>query len=284
MGIPSVQQIVQQLSGKSPNMTVNPDEVVAMGAALQAGVLTGDVSEIVLLDVIPLSFGIETLGGVTTKLISRNTTVPASMSEIFSTAADGQTSVEINVLQGEREFVKDNKSLGNFRLDGIPPSPRGMPQIEVRFDIDANCILSVTATDKGTGKQADIKITGSSTLAKEDVERMVRESEQYAEEDRIKRQIIDIKNQSESAIYQIRKQVSEFGDKLPQELKAQIDEKIKELETAIKSEDVEKMRERTEDLQKKVAEIGQTIYSTQNKDSNEQNRDEKSNDDVIEAD
>merc|ERR1712061_812556 len=213
------------------------------GAAVQAGVLSGDVSDIVLLDVIPLSFGVETLGGVTTKLIPRNTTVPASKSEIFSTAADGQTSVEINVLQGEREFVKDNKSFGNFRLDGIPPSPRGMPQIEVRFDIDANCILSVTATDKGTGKQADIKITGSSTLAKEDVERMVRESEQYAE-----------------------------------------DEKIKELEAAIKSEDVEKMRERTEDLQKKVAEIGQTIYSTQNKDSNEQNLDEKSNDDVIEAD
>merc|ERR1712217_577056 len=282
--IPAVQQIVRQLSGKDPNMTVNPDEVVAMGAAVQAGVLSGDVSDIVLLDVIPLSFGVETLGGVTTKLIPRNTTVPASKSEIFSTAADGQTSVEINVLQGEREFVKDNKSLGNFRLDGIPPSPRGMPQIEVRFDIDANCILSVTATDKGTGKQADIKITGSSTLAKEDVERMVRESEQYAEEDKIKRQTIDIKNQSESVIYQTKKQVSEFGDKLPQELKAQIDEKIKELEAVIKSEDVEKMRERIEDLQKKVAEIGQTIYSIQNKDSNEQNLDEKSNDDVIEAD
>merc|ERR1712066_476919 len=214
--IPAVQEIVRQLSGKDPNMTVNPDEVVAMGAAVQAGVLSGDVSDIVLLDVIPLSFGVETLGGVTTKLIPRNTTVPASKSEIFSTAADGQTSVEINVLQGEREFVKDNKSLGNFRLDGIPPSPRGMPQIEVRFDIDANCILSVTATDKGTGKQADIKITGSSTLTKEDVERMVRESEQYAEEDKIKRQTIDIKNQSESAIYQTRKQVSEFGNKLPQ--------------------------------------------------------------------
>merc|ERR1712066_189516 len=254
------------------------------GAAVQAGVLAGEVSDIVLLDVTPLSLGLETLGGVMTKLITRNTTLPTSKSEIFSTAADGQTSVEINVLQGEREFVKDNKSLGNFRLDGIPPSPRGMPQIEVRFDIDANCILSVTATDKGTGKQADIKITGSSTLAKEDVERMVRESEQYAEEDKIKRQTIDIKNQSESVIYQTRKQVSEFGDKLPQELKAQIDEEIKELETAIKSEDVEKMRERTEGLQKKVAEIGQTIYSTQNKDSNEQNRDEKSNDDVIEAD
>merc|ERR1711998_193195 len=161
------------LSGRSPNMTVNPDEVVALGAAVQAGVLSGDVSDIVLLDVTPLSLGVETLGGVTTKLIPRNTTVPTSKREVFSTAADGQTSVEINVLQGEREFVRDNKTLGNFRLDGIPPAPRGIPQIEVRFDIDANGILSVTATDKGSGKKADIKITGASTLAKEDVERMV---------------------------------------------------------------------------------------------------------------
>merc|ERR1712139_751326 len=152
MGIPAVQQLVQQLSGKSPNMTVNPDEVVALGAAVQAGVLSGEVSDIVLLDVTPLSLGVETLGGVTTKLIPRNTTVPTSKSEIFSTASDGQTSVEINVLQGERDFVKDNKNLGNFRLDGIPPAPRGIPQIEVRFDVDANGILSVVATDKGSGK------------------------------------------------------------------------------------------------------------------------------------
>merc|ERR1711972_1160498 len=184
--IPAVQQVVHQLSGKSPNMTVNPDEVVALGAAVQAGVLSGEVSDIVLLDVTPLSFGVETLGGVMTKLIPRNTTVPTSRSEIFSTAADGQTSVEINVLQGERDLVKYNKSLGNFRLDGIPPSPRGMPQIEVRFDIDANCILSVTATDKGTAKKADIKITGASTLAIEDVERMVKEAEKFAEEDKKK--------------------------------------------------------------------------------------------------
>merc|ERR1712190_242303 len=249
MGIPSVQQIVQQLSGKSPNMTVNPDEVVAMGAALQAGVLTGDVSEIVLLDVTPLSLGVETLGGVTTKLIPRNTTVPTSKSETFSTAADGQTSVEINVLQGEREFVKDNKSLGNFRLDGIPPSPRGMPQIEVRFDIDANCILSVTATDKGTGKQADIKITGSSTLAKEDVERMVRESEQYAEEDKIKRQAIDTKNQADSLVYQTRKQLTEFNDKIPTDLKERITEKIEKLEEAIKSDNTANIKTAIDSLQ-----------------------------------
>merc|ERR1712113_630310 len=160
--IPAVQQIVRQLTGKSPNMTVNPDEVVALGAAVQAGVMSGDVRNIVLLDVTPLSLGVETYGGVMTRLIPRNTTVPTSKSEIFSTASDGQASVEINVLQGEREFVKDNKSLGNFRLDGIPSAPRGVPQIEVRFDIDANCILSVTATDKGSGKKGDIKITGSS--------------------------------------------------------------------------------------------------------------------------
>merc|ERR1712190_317333 len=201
MGIPSVQQIVQQLSGKSPNMTVNPDEVVAMGAALQAGVLTGDVSEIVLLDVTPLSLGVETLGGVTTKLIPRNSTVPTSKSETFSTASDGQTSVEINVLQGERDLVKNNKSLGNFRLDGIPPAKRGVPQIEVRFDIDANCILTVTATEKGTGKKADIKITGASTLDSEDVDRMVREAEMFAEEKK-KREIIDAVNQGDSLIYQ----------------------------------------------------------------------------------
>merc|ERR1711869_37858 len=199
----------------SPNMTVNPDEVVALGAAVQAGVLSGDVSDIVLLDVTPLSLGVETLGGVTTKLIQRNTTVPTSKSETFSTASDGQTSVEINVLQGERDFVKDNKSLGNFRLDGIPPAPRGSPKIEVKFDIDANCILSVTATDKGSGKKADIKITGASTLAREDVEKMVQDAEKYAEDDTKKREAVDTKNQAESMVYQTRKQLSDFGDKLP---------------------------------------------------------------------
>jgi chaperone protein DnaK len=220
--IPSVQQVVEQLSGKSPNMTVNPDEVVSLGAAVQAGVLSGEVSDIVLLDVTPLSLGVETLGGVTTKLIPRNTTVPTSKSETFSTAADGQTSVEINVLQGERDFVKDNKSLGNFRLDGIPPSPRGVPKIEVRFDIDANCILSVTATDKGSGKMSDIKITGASTLDSEDVDRMVSEAEIFAEEDKKKREIIDAKNLGDSLIYQTLKQLSEFSEKIDKNLKNQL--------------------------------------------------------------
>ncbi|PHT41555.1 hypothetical protein CQW23_20409, partial [Capsicum baccatum] len=185
--IPAVQELVKKLTGKDPNVTVNPDEVVALGAAVQAGVLAGDVSDIVLLDVTPLSIGLETLGGVMTKIIPRNTTLPTSKSEVFSTAADGQTSVEINVLQGEREFVRDNKSLGSFRLDGIPPAPRGVPQIEVKFDIDANGILSVTAVDKGTGKKQDITITGASTLPGDEVERMVKEAERFAQEDKEKR-------------------------------------------------------------------------------------------------
>merc|ERR1712139_394575 len=238
MGIPAVQQLVQQLSGKSPNMTVNPDEVVAPGAAVQGGVLAGEVSDIVLLDVTPLSLGLETLGGVMTKLIPRNTTLPTSKSEVFSTASDGQTSVEINVLQGEREFVRENRSLGNFRLDGIPSAPRGVPQIEVRFDIDANGILSVTATDKGSGKKADIKITGASTLAKEDVERMVVEAESYAEEDQKKREAIDTKNQADSLVYQARKQLSEFADKLQEESKTEVENKISAVEEAIKTDDV----------------------------------------------
>merc|ERR1712164_43544 len=199
--IPAVRELVKKLTGKEPNMSVNPDEVVALGAAVQGGVLAGEVSDIVLLDVTPLSLGVETLGGLMSKLIPRNTTVPTSKSEVFSTAADGQTSVEINVLQGEREFVRDNKSLGNFRLDGIPPAPRGIPQIEVRFDIDANGILSVTATDKGSCKKQDIKITGASTLAKEDVEKMLYEAEKYAEDDKKNRETVDLKNQAEAIIY-----------------------------------------------------------------------------------
>lgn len=217
--IPAVQQVVRKLSGKEPNVTVNPDEVVALGAAVQAGVLAGEVSDIVLLDVTPLSLGLETLGGVMTRLIPRNTTLPTSKSEVFSTAADGQTSVEINVLQGEREFARDNKSLGTFRLDGIPPAPRGVPQVEVKFDIDANGILSVTATDKGSGKQQDIKITGASTLDKGDVDRMVSEAEKFAGEDKKKREAVDTKNQAESMVYQTEKQLKEVEGKVPADTK-----------------------------------------------------------------
>lgn len=288
--ISAVQQVVKQLSGKDPNMTVNPDEVVALGAAVQAGVLSGEVSDIVLLDVTPLSLGVETLGGVTTKLIPRNTTVPTSKSETFSTASDGQTSVEINVLQGERDLVRDNKSLGNFRLDGIPPAPRGSPKIEVKFDIDANCILSVAATDKGSGKKADIKITGASTLASEDVERIVRDAEMFAEEDKIKREAIDAKNQGDALAYQTRKQLSEFGDKIPQDLKDKVTDKLRELEDAIKSEDTDKIKTATDVLQRDVVEIGQAIYGQQDatygsdKKTNDNSGRESKNDEVIDAD
>jgi chaperone protein DnaK len=288
--IPSVQQVVEQLSGKSPNMTVNPDEVVSLGAAVQAGVLSGEVSDIVLLDVTPLSLGVETLGGVTTKLIPRNTTVPTSKSETFSTAADGQTSVEINVLQGERDFVKDNKSLGNFRLDGIPPSPRGVPKIEVRFDIDANCILSVTATDKGSGKMSDIKITGASTLDSEDVDRMVSEAEAFAEEDKKKREIIDAKNLGDSLIYQTLKQLSEFGEKIDKDLKNRVEERVRELEEVVKTDDVTKIKSATASLQEEVVNIGKAMYSPQGNASgaqtatNDSSESAESKNDVIDTD
>lgn len=260
--IPGVQQLVKQMTGKDPNVTVNPDEVVALGAAVQAGVLSGEVGNIVLLDVSPLSLGLETLGGVMTKIIPRNTTLPTSKKEVFSTAADGQTSVEINVLQGEREFVRDNKSLGSFRLDGIVPAPRGVPQIEVSFDIDANGILSVEATDKGSGKKQDIKITGASTLNKDDVERMVQEAESNAEQDKKRREVIDLKNQSDSMIYQAEKQLKELSDKVPADLKSRVEAKVADLREAASSEDVSKMKQAQEALQQEIMQIGQAIYGS----------------------
>eukprot|EP01018_Ginkgo_biloba_P023724 Gb_39472 [translate_table: standard] len=259
--IPAVQQLVKRMTGKDPNVTVNPDEVVALGAAVQAGVLAGDVSDIVLLDVTPLSIGLETLGGVMTKIIPRNTTLPTSKSEVFSTAADGQTSVEINVLQGEREFVKDNKSLGSFRLDGIPPAPRGVPQIEVRFDIDANGILSVTAVDKGTGKKQDITITGASTLPNDEVDRMVKEAERFAKEDKEKREAIDTKNQAESVVYQTEKQLKELGDKVPAEVKAKVEAKMKDLKDAIAGGSTQSMKDSMAALNQEVMQIGQSLYN-----------------------
>ncbi|KAL6755372.1 heat shock protein 70B [Haematococcus lacustris] len=258
--IPAVQDIVRKISGRDPNVTVNPDEVVALGAAVQAGVLAGEVSDIVLLDVTPLSLGLETLGGVMTRLIPRNTTLPTSKSEVFSTAADGQTSVEINVLQGEREFARDNKSLGTFRLDGIPPAARGVPQVEVKFDIDANGILSVTATDKGTGKKQDIKITGASTLGKDDVERMVKEAEKFAGEDKKRREAVDTKNQAESLVYQTEKQLKEFDEKLPADVKASIEGKLKDVRNAVASEDAGRMKSSMDALQQEVIKMGQAVY------------------------
>ena len=258
--IPAVRELVKSLTGKEPNMSVNPDEVVALGAAVQAGVLGGEVSDIVLLDVTPLSLGLETLGGVMTKLIMRNTTLPTSKSEVFSTAADGQTSVEINVLQGEREFVKDNKSLGNFRLDGIPSAPRGVPQIEVKFDIDANGILSVSAADKGTGKQADIKITGASTLSEDEVEKMVKDAEAFASEDAAKRDAVDTKNSADSMCYQTEKQLTELGDKIPDDVKEKVNAKVADLKAAIEADDLEGMKEKQEALQQEVMAMGQAMY------------------------
>ncbi|KAK6116674.1 hypothetical protein DH2020_049556 [Rehmannia glutinosa] len=259
--IPAVQDLVRKMTGKEPNVTVNPDEVVALGAAVQAGVLAGDVSDIVLLDVTPLSLGLETLGGVMTKIIPRNTTLPTSKSEVFSTAADGQTSVEINVLQGEREFVRDNKSLGSFRLDGIPPAPRGVPQIEVKFDIDANGILSVTAIDKGTGKKQDITITGASTLPKDEVDRMVKDAEKYAKEDKEKREAIDTKNQAESTVYQTEKQLKELGDKIPTDVKDKVESKLKELKDAISGGSTQAIKDAMSALNQEVMQIGQSLYS-----------------------
>jgi chaperone protein DnaK len=259
--IPAVQALVKKISGKEPNVTVNPDEVVALGAAVQAGVLAGEVKDIVLLDVTPLSLGLETLGGVMTKLIPRNTTLPTSKAETFSTAADSQSSVEINVLQGEREFVKDNKSVGNFRLDGIPPAPRGTPQIEVKFDIDANGILSVSATDKGTGKKQDIKISGASTLSSDEVDRMVKDAESNADEDKKRRDAVDTRNQADSLCYQTEKQVKEFGDKVSAETKAKIDEKVASLRQAVDNEDVEAMKAGIEALNQEAMAMGQAMYS-----------------------
>jgi molecular chaperone DnaK len=258
--IPAVQQLVKQALGKDPNQSVNPDEVVAVGAAIQAGVLSGDVTGILLLDVTPLSLGVETLGGVMTKIIPRNTTIPTKKSEVFSTAVDGQTNVEIHVLQGEREMSNDNKSLGTFRLDGIPPAPRGVPQIEVTFDIDANGILNVTAKDKGTGKEQSISITGASTLDKGDVERMVREAEQNASTDKERREKIDRKNQADSLAYQAEKQIQELGDKVPAADKTKIEGLVKDLRDAISKEDDEQIKKVMPELQQALFSVGSNIY------------------------
>ncbi|MDF5734252.1 MULTISPECIES: molecular chaperone DnaK [unclassified Nostoc] len=258
--IPAVQQIVKQVLGKDPNQSVNPDEVVAVGAAIQAGVLAGDVTGILLLDVTPLSLGVETLGGVMTKIIPRNTTIPTKKSEVFSTAVDGQTNVEIHVLQGEREFSNDNKSLGTFRLDGIPPAPRGVPQIEVVFDIDANGILNVTAKDKGTGKEQSISITGASTLDKSDVDRMVREAEQNASSDKERREKIERKNQADSLAYQAEKQLQELGDKVPAADKTKVEGLVKEVREAVAKEDDEQIKKLTPELQQALFAVGSNIY------------------------
>ena len=259
--IPAVQTLVEKLLGKKPNQTVNPDEVVAVGAAVQAGVLGGEVKDILLLDVTPLSLGVETLGGITTKITPRNTIIPTKKSETFSTAVDNQPNVEIHVLQGERELAKDNKSLGTFRLDGIAPAARGVPQIEVTFDIDANGILSVTAKDKATNKQQSITITGASTLDKNEVERMVKDAEANAAADKEKSEQIDLKNQSDALLYQTRKQLDELGDKVPMDEKSKLEELLKQLEDVTKNEDLSAMKELNEKIKTSMMELGQQVYT-----------------------
>jgi molecular chaperone DnaK len=281
--IPAIQDVVVKILGKKPNQTVNPDEVVAVGAAVQAGVLAGEVKDILLLDVTPLSLGVETLGGITTRIIPRNTTIPTKKSEVFSTAVDNQPNVEIHVLQGEREFAKDNKSLGTFRLDGILPAPRGVPQIEVTFDIDANGILSVNAKDRGTGKEQSITITGASTLPSDEVERMVKESEQNAADDKKRRENIDLKNQCDSLCYQSEKQLKELDNKLEKDDKSKIENLIEQLKEAVQTENSDSMKELSSKLQNELMEIGKKIYSnTQKNESDEKNSNK--NESVIDAD
>ena len=261
--IPAVQELVKKIIGKNPNQSVNPDEVVAIGAAVQAGVLAGEVKDILLLDVTPLSLGVETLGSVMTKIISRNTTVPTKKSEVFSTAVDNQPNVEIHVLQGEREFTKDNKSLGTFRLDGIMPAPRGVPQIEVTFDIDANGILSVNAKDKGTGKEQSITITGASTLPKEEVEELVREAEENSDLDKQKREQIDLKNQADSLCYQCQNQLNELKDKIEVSDKEKIQRLIDQLREEVQADNYEQMKTLQSELQNAMMEVGKKTYASE---------------------
>lgn len=261
--MPAMQKAVKNFFGKEPHMGVNPDEVVAVGAAIQGGILAGDVKDVLLLDVIPLSFGIETLGGVATKLIEKNTTIPASRSQIFSTAADNQTSVEIHVVQGERPMVSDNKSLGRFILDGIPPSPRGMPQIEVAFDIDANGILSVKAKDKASGKEQSIKIEARSSLSKEEIEKMKKDAEAHAVEDVKKRDLVETKNLAEQLVYTSEKALKDAGDKVPSDMKKAIDEKVSALKTAKDGSDLETIKKAMQELSAEIQKMGPEMQKSQ---------------------
>ncbi len=261
--MPAVQELVKKIFGKEPHKGVNPDEVVAAGAAIQAGVLKGDVKDVLLLDVTPLTLGIETLGGVMTPLIPRNTTIPTSKSETFTTAADGQSQVEVHVLQGERPMAAENKSLGRFILDGILPAPRGLPQIEVTFDIDANGILNVSARDKATGKEQKIVIQASSGLAKDEIERMVRDAEQHAEEDRRRREEIEDRNRADTLAYQAEKLLRESGEQLPAQVKADIEEKTKALRDALTAGEIGPIRERMQALQSTMTQAGQAVYEAQ---------------------
>ncbi|MDI6717579.1 MAG: molecular chaperone DnaK [Patescibacteria group bacterium] len=261
--MPKVQESVKNLFGKEPHKGINPDEVVSIGAAVQAGIFQGDVKDVLLLDVIPLSFGIETFGGVYTPLIEKNTTIPTSKSQIFSTAADNQTSVEIHILQGERPMAVDNKTLGKFILDGIPPAPRGIPQVEVSFDIDANGILSVSAKDKASGKIQSVKIQASTQLSKDEIEKLKQEAVVHAEEDKKKKELAETKNQAEQLIYVAEKSLRDAGDKVAQEIKDAVNQKISDLKSAKDGEDIGLMKSRTEELSQELQKIGQSMYNQQ---------------------
>jgi len=260
--MPLVYDTVKNFFGKEPNRSVNPDEAVAVGAAIQAGVLQGDVKDVLLLDVTPLSLGIETLGGIATKLIERNTTIPTSKSQVFSTAADNQTSVEIHIVQGEREMASDNKTLGRFILDGIPPAPRGVPQVEVSFDIDANGIVNVSAKDKATGKEQKITITASSGLSKDEVSKMAAEAEKHAGEDKVKREKVEAKNMADSLIYTSEKAIRDAGDKLDSQVKAEVEEKIKQVKDLLDSDNIEELKKVTQDLSNALSKIGSSMYGS----------------------
>ncbi|MEE1160333.1 MAG: molecular chaperone DnaK [Atopobiaceae bacterium] len=286
--MPAVQNLVKTITGKQPNMSVNPDEVVADGAAVQGGVLTGDVSGILLLDVTPLSLGVETLGGVMTKMIDRNTTIPTSHTEIFSTAADNQPSVEINVLQGEREMASANKSLGKFNLTGIPAARRGVPQIEVTFDIDANGIVKVTAKDKGTGKSQQITISGSTALSDDEVERMVKDAESHAEEDKAKKDEIEVRNQTDSLAYSTEQTLNELGDKVPANTRSEVETALADAKKALEGTDIEAIKSAYERLQQAGSKLAEIVYSDQEAQTNGQsgaaNAQPNGGDDVVDAD
>jgi molecular chaperone DnaK len=260
--MPCAQDLVKRLSGKEPFKGINPDECVAIGASLQAGVLGGEVQGLLLLDVTPLSLGVETMGGVMTKIIDRNTTIPTKKSQIFSTAADGQTSVEVNVLQGEREFARDNKQLGLFKLDGIAPAPRGIPQIEVSFDIDANGIVNVSAKDLGTGKQQKITISSSSNMSKDDIDKAVKDAEKYEAEDKKRREEVDQKNESENLCYQVEKLISESGDKIDASDKTDLTAKVSAVREAMKGADTAEIKAKTEELQKAMYAVSEKLYKS----------------------
>lgn len=281
--MPAIVEAVKKLFGKEPNRSINPDEVVAMGAAVQAGVLQGDVRDVLLLDVIPLSLGIETLGGVSTKLVERNTTIPSSKSQIFSTAADNQTSVEIHIVQGERPMATDNKSLGRFILDGIPPAPRGVPQIEVSFDVDANGILNVKAKDKASGKEQSIRIEASSGLSDEDIKKMKDEAEAHAEEDKKKKELADEKNSADMMIFTAEKSLKEYGDKVGPEIKTAIEEKIAKVKTAKEGQDIATIKTAIEELTSEMSKIGEAMNKASTENAENKTEENKAEDNIKDA-